>query len=61
VLLVEDDLINRKMAKDMLEITGASVTVAENGANALKAMEKTFKPSIVRLLIDKTKRTVRLI
>lgn len=40
ILLVEDDLINRKMAANMLEKMGACVTTAENGADALKAMEK---------------------
>jgi CheY-like chemotaxis protein len=40
ILLVEDDLINRKMAANMLAKMGAVVTTAENGADALKAMEK---------------------
>jgi signal transduction histidine kinase/CheY-like chemotaxis protein len=40
ILLVEDDLINRKMAANMLEKMGACVTTAENGADALKTMEK---------------------
>lgn len=40
ILLVEDDLINRKMATNMLEKMGACVTTAENGTDALKMMEK---------------------
>jgi CheY-like chemotaxis protein len=40
ILLVEDDLINRKMAANMLEKMGACVTTAENGADALKSMDK---------------------
>jgi signal transduction histidine kinase len=40
ILLVEDDWINRKMATDMLEMTGARVRAAKNGADALTAMEK---------------------
>jgi signal transduction histidine kinase len=39
ILLAEDDLINRKMAANMLEKMGACVTTAENGADALKTME----------------------
>jgi signal transduction histidine kinase/CheY-like chemotaxis protein len=40
ILLVEDDLINRKMASNILEKMGACVTTAENGADGLKTMEK---------------------
>jgi signal transduction histidine kinase len=40
ILLVEDDLINRKMAANMLKKMGACVTTADNGADALKKMEK---------------------
>lgn len=40
ILLVEDDLINRKMEANMLEKMGACVTTAENGTEALKTMEK---------------------
>ncbi len=40
ILLVEDDLINRKMVAYMLEKMGACVSTAENGADALKKMEK---------------------
>jgi signal transduction histidine kinase/ActR/RegA family two-component response regulator len=40
ILLAEDDWINRKMAANMLEKMGACVTTAENGADALKTLEK---------------------
>jgi signal transduction histidine kinase/CheY-like chemotaxis protein len=41
ILLAEDDLINRKMAANMLEKMGACVTTVENGADALKTLEKS--------------------
>ena len=39
ILLVEDDMIIRKMAKHMLEKMGCCVSAAENGQIALKMME----------------------
>jgi PAS domain S-box-containing protein len=40
ILLVEDNLINQKVAKKMLEGLGNQVTVANNGWEALEALER---------------------
>ncbi len=39
VLLVEDNLVNQKVGRRYLERMGCEVVVAENGADAVKAME----------------------
>lgn len=41
VLLVEDQLINREIAKALFESFGATVTTAENGEIALRILEKS--------------------
>ena len=41
VLLVEDNRVNQEVAKDLLEIFGCEVDVAQNGAQALEALKKT--------------------
>jgi len=41
VLLVEDNVINRKVATRMLERLGARLEVAENGAEAIAATQRT--------------------
>jgi PAS domain S-box-containing protein len=40
ILLVEDNLINQKVAKRLLETHGYQVTVANNGREALNALER---------------------
>ena len=40
VLLVEDNLVNQRVAKAMLEKAGMTVEVAENGAVALEYLER---------------------
>ena len=40
ILLVEDNLINQKVAKKMLERYGNQVTLANNGREALEALER---------------------
>ncbi len=42
VLLVEDQFINQQIAREMLKKEGATVTVAEDGALALLAFEKSL-------------------
>jgi CheY-like chemotaxis protein len=39
VLIVEDDIINQKVFSLMIEYMGASVTVAENGKQALEILD----------------------
>ena len=41
ILLAEDNMMNQKVAKNMLKKMGHSVVVANNGAEAMKAYEKT--------------------
>ncbi|HEY2146588.1 MAG TPA: response regulator [Pirellulales bacterium] len=41
VLLVEDGAVNREVALGLLEIAGHDVTVAENGLEALEAVQRT--------------------
>ena len=41
VLLVEDNVVNQKVGRRYLERMGCEVVVAENGADAVKAMETT--------------------
>ena len=41
VLLVEDNLFNQQVARELLEQAGATVEVAGNGEEALAAMEGT--------------------
>jgi CheY-like chemotaxis protein len=41
VLLVEDDVLNQMIAGELLKQLGVSVTVANNGFEALAALEKT--------------------
>ena len=40
ILLVEDNLINQQVAKELLESAGAVVTIASNGAIAVEMVEK---------------------
>ncbi len=40
VLLVEDNVVNQKVARKFLERLGCEVTVAENGAEAIKAWQQ---------------------
>ncbi|MEZ4772892.1 MAG: response regulator [Bacteroidia bacterium] len=40
ILLVEDNLINQKVATKLLEKIGYSVVLAENGLKAIEALEK---------------------
>jgi CheY-like chemotaxis protein len=40
VLLVEDNIVNQKVARKFLERLGCEVTVAENGAEAIRAWQK---------------------
>lgn len=51
ILLVEDELAVRGVAKEMLEISGYDVLVAENGAKALEISAETEK-SIDLLITD---------
>ena len=39
VLLVEDYPVNQELTKEMLEILGCKVVIAENGKEAIKAVE----------------------
>jgi len=41
VLLVEDNAVNQKLAKKILERAGHSVTIAKNGQEAIAALEST--------------------
>lgn len=41
ILLAEDNLLNQKVAKELLMSAGASVTIAENGVEALSLIEHT--------------------
>ncbi|MBT5152825.1 MAG: response regulator, partial [Gammaproteobacteria bacterium] len=49
VLLVEDNLINQKLSRLMLEKRGFTVTIADNGQDALEALAKH---SYVVVLMD---------
>lgn len=40
ILLAEDNLVNREVAKEILEFSGATVIEAENGEKALELIEK---------------------
>lgn len=41
VLLVEDDALNQLLARELLEMMGATVTVADNGSVALEKLRQT--------------------
>ena len=41
VLVVEDNIINRELVIEMLELAGCAATVVHNGAEALAALEKS--------------------
>ena len=47
VLLVEDNLVNQKVGKLLLERFGCDVATAENGAEALDLLKDEFFPLIV--------------
>ncbi|MEZ0374532.1 MAG: response regulator, partial [Candidatus Sericytochromatia bacterium] len=42
LLLVEDNAINQQVARELLEVFGLEVTIAENGALALEALEQAL-------------------
>jgi CheY-like chemotaxis protein len=48
VLIVEDTLLNREMAKDLLELEGYIVVVAEEGKEAIEKARKE-RPDIILL------------
>ena len=53
VLLVEDNEINCQVATELIEITGAQVTIAENGLLALSLLtEKKISPDLVLMDIQ---------
>ena len=52
VLLVEDNPINQEIAKALLEETGARITVAGNGLEALALFEKTPPPDFDLVFMD---------
>ena len=53
LLLVEDNLINQEIAIELLEDTGAQVTVANNGEEALEQIAKqTANPPFSLVLMD---------
>ncbi|MBR3228004.1 MAG: response regulator [Erysipelotrichaceae bacterium] len=41
ILLVEDNMINREIAKEILSVTGANIETAEEGKTALKMFEES--------------------
>lgn len=47
VLVVEDNLINQKIARYMLQKAGARVTIAENGKEAITALQNGLQPEII--------------
>lgn len=50
ILIVDDNEINQRVAAGILEHFGVEITVASNGANAIKALQET--PSINLVLMD---------
>lgn len=52
VLLVEDNVLNREIAKSLLEINNISVDTAENGAEAVKMFRESEKDYYFAVLMD---------
>ncbi len=52
ILLVEDDKINQRVAKKMLEKLGFTVIIAENGKEALQSLEKYGDTFFTLILMD---------
>ena len=52
ILLVEDNLINREIAKELLGLTGADIETAENGQEAVEAFEKRGEGYFALILMD---------
>lgn len=52
ILLVEDNEFNREVAQEFLEMTGATVECAENGAEAVKAFEASAPGTYAVILMD---------
>ena len=49
VLIIDDDAINRKLLRTVLEVEGHSVLESDNGINALKVLERS---TVDRIVID---------
>ena len=52
ILLVEDNMINREIAKEMLSSTGAEITIAENGKEAVDAFASSSPGFFSIILMD---------
>ncbi|RYE95767.1 MAG: response regulator [Oxalobacteraceae bacterium] len=49
IVVIEDDTDLRETMKDLLEIEGFSVLVAENGMEGMKLIERSGKPCLILL------------
>lgn len=52
VLLVEDNAINREVAKEMISVTGAQIDMAENGEDGVKRMKEVEEGYYSMIFMD---------
>ena len=51
VLIIDDDAINRKLLRTVLEVEGHSVLESDNGINALKVLERSTVDAVISDLL----------